>query len=101
MSLYNEELKMSLAQLPKLKDVDEYGEGKTCQSLIYEAINEAAYTSIRGSPWQIKVHMSLHMLCHAIDLAVDADPILKEIFERSRERDEMRAVWREREPDPS
>jgi hypothetical protein len=73
----------AIATLPKKKDGDWTG-GKTCRSLIYDAIGDAAYASIRGAPWAVEVEVALHNLCLAVDRAIDADPVLKQIFDRPR-----------------
>ena len=64
----------------------------TCRSLIYDGIGEASYASIRGSPWKVEAEVAIYKLCVAVDVAIDADPLLKEIFERPRERAEVRPL---------
>ena len=34
-------------------------EATTCRQLIYDAISDAAYASIRGSPWAVEVEVAL------------------------------------------
>jgi hypothetical protein len=80
MSFHSTNVDLSLAQMPKLQD-DKH---KTCRSLIYDGIVEAACASIRGSPWKIEVHIALKQLCLAVDAAIDADEWLKGIFDQPR-----------------
>jgi hypothetical protein len=84
MSIYGDTIDQAIAALPKKKDGDWTG-GKTCRSLIYDAIGDAAYASIKGGPWAVEVEVALHKLCLAVDDAIDSDSILKEIFDRPRD----------------
>jgi hypothetical protein len=68
----------AIAALPRERDA----ERKTCRAYIYSAISEAAGESIGGSPWAVEIEVALHKLCVAVDRAIDADPIAKEIFDR-------------------
>jgi hypothetical protein len=84
MSRHGDMIHEAIADLPKKVD-DDWTGGKTCRSLIYDAIGDAAYASIRGSPWAVEVEVALHNLCLAVDRAIDADAVLKEIFDRPRD----------------
>ena len=85
-----------LARQPRTKD-DTGGRGKTCRSLIYDAIvaingiaiSKANYDHIGFIP---DVAVALHKLCLTVDGAIDADPILQEIFERVPARS-RRSFW--------
>jgi hypothetical protein len=84
MSRLSYEIGEAIAALPKTKDNDGNNGGKTCRSLIYDGISDAAWASIQGGPWAVEVEVALHNLRLAVDNAIDADPVLKEIFDRSR-----------------
>ena len=84
MSSYDNEVAALLAKHPKTKD-KQHNRGKTCRSLIYDAIDAVAYgVAIRTGTVDPEVEEGLHLVCLAVDRAIDADPMLKEIFKQPR-----------------
>jgi hypothetical protein len=81
MGLFGDVVDQAIAALPPKKDPH----GKTCRSMVYDAIGQAAYASIGGGPWEVEVEVALHNLCLAVDRAIDGDAVLKEIFDSPQE----------------
>jgi hypothetical protein len=83
MSIYGETIDRAIAALPKLKDT----EATTYRSGIYAGIADAASASICGSPWA-EVEVALRSLCLAVDRTIDANPVLGEIFDRPKHKND-------------
>jgi len=80
MGRHNFELYEALKDLPKLKDKDGYQQGETCRSLIYDATDYASMAAVGSGTMSVEYEVSMHKLRVAIDVAIDADPMLQEIF---------------------
>jgi hypothetical protein len=86
MSMHGNMVDAALSELPKLKDEA----GNTYRKFVYEMIGAAAHEAIGGTCWPVEVEVALHKLQLAADAIIDADPVLREIFDVS---DRRRAEW--------
>jgi hypothetical protein len=48
---------------------------------VYQKLRDAAYNAIGGAPWTVEAEVALRQLQLAADAAIDADPVLKGIFD--------------------
>src|SRR6266404_1917029 len=77
MSYHGHCVEQALAKLLKLKDAA----GLTYRSCVYKKLGGAAGEAIGGSCWAVEAEVALRRLQLAVDSAIDADPVLQEIFD--------------------
>jgi hypothetical protein len=77
MSHYGTMIDPALSELPSVKDVA----GHTCRIFVYERLGAAVYDAVGGGHWPVEVEVALRRLNLAVDAAIDADPVLREIFD--------------------
>lgn len=66
--------------MPDLKDKD----GRTYRSMLYDNIGNVAFASVKSIPLYTnpKTSSAMYKFLVAVDMAIDADEVLKKIFNR-------------------